>query len=342
MMNGSGMLIWQYAYDQARLNPGKEVKILSERELCKIYKVSRPTVRKTLDDLVADGILIIRKGHGTFTNPAAFKKQYLPGSKLSVGIIVGSGKNVVYDRFFWDIISEAGKVICDDFGNIRLIQTVNDNGKRAESILLLNLDALIWIHPTPEETPVIEKIQAGGIPVICVNRILSRDDFNYLSTDFYAAGQAVASYFLDNGHRKNLFIIDASIEPYKELYNGYCSVFAERGIEVDERLLIGDQEAIIDDIGNLLRFKIDFTACFAIGNYIWAVIEALKACCGENFREKYALLTTYSSRSSFLDCPFVNIDPHELGRQAALEAKALATGTQQQLVKIKLKPEVIV
>ncbi|MFA7230723.1 MAG: substrate-binding domain-containing protein [Victivallaceae bacterium] len=341
MVSGSGMLIRQYAYDQARKNPGKEVKILSERELCKVYNVSRPTVRKSLDELVLEKMLIIRKGHGTFTNPSTFKEHYLPGSKLSVGIIVGSGKNIVYDCFFWDIISEAGKVICDDFGDIRLIQTVNDNEKIIEEILLLNLDALIWIHPTNERTQVIEAIQAQGIPVMCVNRMPSGVNVNYVSTDFYAAGRAAGTYLLDNGHKKILFIAVTAEGAYQEFYRGYCDVLSEHKIVIDEHLMISQEDAIIPDINNLMRFKIPFTACFAMGIYIWTAIEALKAAYGDNFRDNCELLTTYSSRGEFLDCPYVNINPSNLGRMAALELKDMVTSKRKTPVKIKLIPEII-
>lgn len=341
MANGSGMLIRQYAYDQARKTPGREVKILSERELCKIYNVSRPTVRKSLDELVDEKILIIRKGQGTFTNPGAFKEAYLPGNKLSVGIVVGTGKHVTYDRFFWGIISEAGKVICDDFGEVRLLQVVSDNEKAADELLLLNLDGLIWIHPTEERIQAVEMIQKKGLPVICVNRVLTGKNINYVSTDFYAAGQNIAEYLLNKGHQKVLFIADTSVKSYQELYRGYRDVFPKYKIDFDEHLTILKTDEIITDINNLFRFKIEFTACFAIGTHIWTAIEAFKMTCGKNFREKYELVTTYSSCGKFLDCPFVNINPHELGRIVALELGKLVAEKQKSPLKIKLTPDIM-
>jgi DNA-binding LacI/PurR family transcriptional regulator len=341
MVNGSGMLIRQYAYDQARKNQGKEVKILSERELCKVFNVSRPTVRKSLDELVSEGILVIHKGKGTFTNPTIFKEDYMPGNKLSVGIIVGSGSNVVYDRFFWGIISEAGKVICDDFGDVRLIQTVSDNEKIVEEIMLLNLDALIWVHPATNRTQAIENIQEHGMPVICVNRIPDGDNVSFVSTDFYEAGRTTAEYFLRKGHKKTLFIVDTTYRPYNKFYTGYRDIFSENKIDFDDHLVISNETDIMTEINNLLRFKIEFTACFAMGNFIWTAIEALKTIHGEDFRKKYDLLTTYSSRGEFLDCPYININPYELGRGAALELKAIVTGKQQLPVRVKLKPEII-
>ena len=40
--------------------------ISSERELCEIYEVSRMTIRQAIGELVQEGILIRKKGKGTF------------------------------------------------------------------------------------------------------------------------------------------------------------------------------------------------------------------------------------------------------------------------------------
>ena len=45
--------------------------ILSERQLCEAYGVSRTTVRQAIARLVADGLLYHVKGKGTFVTPPA-------------------------------------------------------------------------------------------------------------------------------------------------------------------------------------------------------------------------------------------------------------------------------
>lgn len=50
-----------------RYQPG--AAILSERQLCETYGVSRTTVRQAIGRLVADGVLYHRKGKGTFVVP---------------------------------------------------------------------------------------------------------------------------------------------------------------------------------------------------------------------------------------------------------------------------------
>jgi GntR family transcriptional regulator len=47
----------------------------SERELCDRYGVSRPTLRQATQDLVRDGLLIVRRGVGTFVAQAPVRQQ---------------------------------------------------------------------------------------------------------------------------------------------------------------------------------------------------------------------------------------------------------------------------
>ena len=70
--------IKQYAYNELLSHPDDSVRIKSERELCTLYGISRPTVRKALAELEQEGVLIIRHGSGAFTNPAAAKYRQNP------------------------------------------------------------------------------------------------------------------------------------------------------------------------------------------------------------------------------------------------------------------------
>lgn len=76
--------IKQYAYNELLSHPDDSVRIKSERELCTLYGISRPTVRKALAELEQEGVLIIRHGSGAFTNPAAAGLKDSASSTLQV------------------------------------------------------------------------------------------------------------------------------------------------------------------------------------------------------------------------------------------------------------------
>lgn len=55
--------------------------IPTERELCDLFKVSRMTIRHAVDELIQEGLLIRKKGSGTYVSPPKLKHNY---SKLSL------------------------------------------------------------------------------------------------------------------------------------------------------------------------------------------------------------------------------------------------------------------
>jgi len=50
-------------------------KITSERELCKIYDVSRTTVRQAMSELEREGYIYIKNGNGTFVSSRKFNQN---------------------------------------------------------------------------------------------------------------------------------------------------------------------------------------------------------------------------------------------------------------------------
>ena len=59
--------------DSGELSPGDALP--SERELCERYGVSRPTLRQATQDLVRDGLLVVRRGVGTFVAQPRVRQQ---------------------------------------------------------------------------------------------------------------------------------------------------------------------------------------------------------------------------------------------------------------------------
>lgn len=339
MANGSGFLIRQYAYDHGRSNPGKEAKILSERELCKIYNVSRPTVRKALDELVEEGYLVIRKGLGTFTNPSMFIGFKTPGNRLAIGIIVGTGKHVTYADYFWPIISAAGRFITDDFGTVRILQLVHDNEHAVKEIGLLNLDGIIWVHPSPDRTSVIHQLQDSGLQVVCIGHRPDDEGVNNVVNDYFNIGHIAAEYLLNRGHRNIIFIKNEDSWSATLRLDGFRKAFLDKGLKYDEKLILDNPKEITEDIGKMLRFGIDFTACFAFGWCVWDAVAALKSGLGDDFMDKCEIVSNTQGCGHILNCPFVEIEADRIGKIAATKLTELVTGKATAPVQITLRPE---
>lgn len=61
--------------EEGHLQPGDAIP--SERELVETYKISRPTVRQAINELVTEGLLFREKGRGTFVSKQKIKQFFL-------------------------------------------------------------------------------------------------------------------------------------------------------------------------------------------------------------------------------------------------------------------------
>lgn len=174
--------IKQYAYNELLSHPDDSVRIKSERELCTLYGISRPTVRKALAELEQEGVLIIRHGSGAFTNPAAAKYRQNPNWRRTVGILFGFGNSLVFDSYSWEVVHGAQQIL-EQNGMVvlPLLQLAGTDDKATEEILRLQLDAVLWLHPDAGRLEVIQRLEAEGLPVVCVGR----DPGNFPGTVMY-------------------------------------------------------------------------------------------------------------------------------------------------------------
>lgn len=74
------------------LNPGQEIRLPSEQELCSMMGVSRITLRSVLDELTCEGKIFRKHGSGTYVNPAFHQlKASLYPAQLFQNVIRDSG-----------------------------------------------------------------------------------------------------------------------------------------------------------------------------------------------------------------------------------------------------------
>ena len=96
------MRIRQYAVSLCRAAGDTPVKIHTEHELCKLFDVSRFTVRKALKSLVDEGYLSQKAGMGTFVNPAKGSNYNKSSEKIPCfGVIAYSGRRCIRSITRW-------------------------------------------------------------------------------------------------------------------------------------------------------------------------------------------------------------------------------------------------
>lgn len=73
------------------MSPDESIKLPSEEDIAKNYGVSRVTIRRALDELEQEGLIIRIHGRGTFVNRAALQ--------MKVNLLVGEEYRKIIERF---------------------------------------------------------------------------------------------------------------------------------------------------------------------------------------------------------------------------------------------------
>ena len=214
------------AIERRNLLPGHPIP--SENELAGRYRISRPTVRKALDLLERDGLVIRRPGKPrTVADPA-----HRTSLRLAINVF-GSvhARPSAYAATLMNAIAEAG---FRENHELRLIP-----GKEIENLDITNLDGLIWVHGTPGQQKVAARLASSNFPVMLVNRTYDAPYVNYVATNHRRGAFLAADYLVRCGHRRILYLGPDSDEwPYTERMQGYTDALAAAGLTVDPDLCL--------------------------------------------------------------------------------------------------------
>jgi DNA-binding LacI/PurR family transcriptional regulator len=335
------MKIRQYAVDLVSNSMHKEEKIMSERALCDFFRVTRPTVRKALKDLVDDNYLTIRPGLGTYTNPAKAMKNIISQDILSIGIIVGDGKHVLYSCYYGDVIAGIISYINKQAGFFRILNISEKGSKIVDEIMLMNLSGLIWINPPANMYKVCEEMENRGISMMTVGKN-PNGAIDNVSIDYSNEGYIAARYFLDKGLSN---IVYAAFNHQSEAdvlrLSGFKQAFNDANKIFNNKLILKAENDIVSDLHKMTEFGVDFAGIYANGFHLYKVMEALK-------KEKHVLgkdLLIVGSEHILRGIPNNNftivVEPLEkLGWIAAEKLANKISGKITDKIELKLKPHI--
>ena len=207
----------------------------------------------------------------------------------------------------------------------------------------------VVLPPFDETDAAVAAIMKTGMPVVCVDRSLSKEKTDLVEVDNYRGAFEAVTHLIERGH-KSIGLIEGRIQvsTNRERRRGYLDALAEAGIPVRKELMReGDfrQESGRVLAGQLLDLKKRPTALFALNNLM--TIGALNAIHQRNLK-----VPTDVAIVGFDDLPFAEaLDPpltvvrqpaYEVGRQAMeLLLKRIMEPTRST-VTMRLLPQLIV
>lgn len=190
-------------------SPGTQIP--TEKQLCKIFNVSRITVRNALLELVRQGYLIRQQGKGTFVSKnlpteglmmtTFFKKLWIedesrlnkrvlaktvimPVDGLSQELNISQDKHVIYIKILWQI-GENPSILQESFIPVEVCPQLIEEDIEAQSLIELfekkysikitKVDVYFEINSLNKEFAKVLKTNKGDPAILMIQKIFSGD-----------------------------------------------------------------------------------------------------------------------------------------------------------------------
>ncbi len=232
--------------EKARSNPG--FRFPSERKLCSLYNVSRPTIQKALSYFIENDMIARRPGKGTFLK-----------SNADIDLKTVETVKVVirHDWKMWKGDSYTGRIIEGLIGGLGQhdcqvgIQIYSD--KLEHQLLELPETVSVWISPEDEEIQAMKNLTDSDKRVIAINRHIDYPGIGFICNDHAAGAEMAVEYLFERGLRKILYVgsgHDNSMD--RDRYNGFLNGYSKHDLVPELGPLRLDPVDYVEDLNKLL------------------------------------------------------------------------------------------
>jgi LacI family transcriptional regulator len=296
-------------------------------DIARRLEVSKVTVSKALrghPDISAETVKKVKKlARELGYSPNYWARNLSSRRSNTIGVIVPK-----IAHFFFSSVIEA--IYDAAFNhNYEIILTVSQENAEREALhirtlLSMRVDGLIVsVSQQTKDTSVFEEVQAMGVPITFMDRVVDRPEFNRVVADDRGGAFAATEQAINIGYRKL-----AHLGGYqqtnigRERYHGFVAAMKQYGVPIDPEWIVyggfSEEDGYrglkkLYESGNLPEFV--FTVTFPVALGVYRAAEEL----GLKIPDDIDLICFGSSGlNQFLAPPMSYVDQptRELGRQA--------------------------
>jgi DNA-binding LacI/PurR family transcriptional regulator len=209
--------------------------LIPEREMARLFGVSRETVRRGLDLLERQGVVRRRHGQGTLVLPRAQPRAGDAKGRVVVGSYsVGDGGGYIGDMMA-GLTSAAGRAgWLLSFSNLILPAT------RQEFFADLSSGAVdgVLLMSFTDRTLVEEVLRAWHGPLVIVDHYFEDLPVTGVIDDSEGGARQAVAHLLELGHRRVAYAEVTRRENNPWRHAGYVGALRDAGIDVDESLVL--------------------------------------------------------------------------------------------------------
>jgi DNA-binding LacI/PurR family transcriptional regulator len=232
-----------------RNRPNVGDRFLSDHELARITRLSRPTVRRALDELQRDGWIERRPGIGTFIGPRAGLPQHEHrrhnhnGSSrqtVRLALLMHMLGDFAQDFYVAGLISGIDSVAEETGVSIELVGNRDGDVSSASRRLLQSRpDVLALAAPPLKHTVLIGEARRLEIPVIGTGTLMANVGAPAVCEDGEDGARQAVRHLVERGHRRIGFIVPTFPLPWVfQRRRGYIAGMTEAGLDAEEEMTL--------------------------------------------------------------------------------------------------------
>ena len=199
----------------------------SERELAERFEVSRASVRETISELIATGILFRTVGRGTFV---ANEPPRNSGHQVAflINEDIFSFAETGYGRILRGV-----EDACRRFGEVLIFKSIGTEAGQLFSKESPKVDGIVIVGGLRQ--PLLEQLRSAQIPVVLVDLLIrtKSDDIETVNIDYGGGTKRAMERLFELGHRRIGFIGF----PGSDKYDSYWQSSIALGLQYDPRVV---------------------------------------------------------------------------------------------------------
>jgi GntR family transcriptional regulator, arabinose operon transcriptional repressor len=207
---------------------------VTQREIVERFGVSTTTAVRALNELVVDGVVVRRRGLGTFVaqRPA---RPVAPGQPV-VAYVSPDGASQHDGEILAGLVAET-----TDLGHrltVAHTSAAHDEEEVLRSVVAGGAQAVVFFaHDRSGAAAVVQELQRDGVVVVLVDRYLPGLPTDAVIFDDFAVGYGVTAALLDRGHRAPAVLwSETDVTSVRDRLSGHYRALRDRGLpELPER-----------------------------------------------------------------------------------------------------------
>jgi DNA-binding LacI/PurR family transcriptional regulator len=222
------------AIRNGELGPGDRFE--NELAMGKRLTLSRPTVRRAVQQVVDKGLLVRSRGVGTVVTSKSGQASIEPARSRLLGAMFGMvGGNIQFNMQIIDGLY--GAATSRGYELILSAITESRNELRAvEALQGFRPDAVIMLDP-PTPTPVL----AGKLPMVAIGWSVDDDAVDVIRTDENTGMKQAVDHLVGRGHRHIVHIDGGDGEVGRARRAGFVTAMKEAGRQDGARVISGGE-----------------------------------------------------------------------------------------------------